>query len=835
MIQLQSIPHMRVQRTKVEIPYDRRDVNRGSLVLVSSDSVEGFAQTVNNNLLYATRHTIHYTPMMYNRQLFNRSVILRATNERKQDNEYVQKNTRLRSNLLIPAIAGRNFFFDMSRWNSIFIRESKRTHNYLKRCEAYFDLLSDIINDSDFDSYGMKTLIVDLNYTGKQGIRAIEKVDEMSSPLNIFYYTMRKQPELFSKLKGIAILFLSDNGYIKVLPERIEKTSYTNFKIELNKIGRMMIDDKEFDKDVAKTELASKVSGNLSQMYNFTGEEEVIANKIIEEEIDEVELAKSSDEEIDVKEVEKKVLDLTTDNELLSKIASEIKHTKVPKSSSTKRDEMLKEKQKEIKLNGKALSDIVTVKESLDSQIPVNDVTDKVDTTNPNVTKIRYDNFDRVYNEKYLQKDIINNILQMNDAQIPVYVRDIKVEDTSTEMSAKETYTVSLEDEMRVRHTLTFDLPKFVDDKFLYLNGNRKVINRQIFFKPIIKIEEDTVQVVTNYNKIFLHRYGKKLSPKTEKFRKIVEAKSKGLTVRSGNNLAGNKKFETTIEYDELSKSYDSIKVGNIEINFNQEVLYDTAGSLGLSIPEDKLLIGFEDKKKPILVDRKTQMIDGKDIIDFIVEKTPEETQNAFVSMATGKKFLYTRATVMAKKVPLILLLAYCEGLSTILRKAEVKHYFTDKRPKVTLEEGVVQFADGYLVYDKYPMENSLLMNAFADIPTKGFKFEEFDTKETYILIFDAMYNQRNLASAFDNFYDFMIDPITKEILSDLDYPTEFIDVMIYANRLLSDNSFSNENDLSLYRVRSNELVSVYLYKAITKAYGDYRRTAYNNNPKKLV
>lgn len=837
MIKLSAVPNIRVQRMKIELPYNQKDNLKGSLVVVSSDSVEGFANVVNNKLLYTNRHLYHYTPMGYNRKIFNRTVILRTPKERNDDNEYVIKNTNLKSNLLLHTIDNRNLFFDMSRWNQIFTRESKRQINYEKRCEEYFELLSDIFNDSDFNGYSMKTLVIDLDYIGKSGIRDMEKKDEMASPLNLMYYAMRKHPELFSKLKGIDILFLSDNSYIKVKPETIDRNSYSTFRIELNKIGRLMVDDKEFDKDVAKAELISKASNTLNQMYNFTGEEEEeIVNKIVEDEVDEKEndLLTDDGSKEEYEKDDKKVAKLVTDPELINKIADEIKVVKVPKSASTKRDELLKEKQKEIKINGRDINSILSAKESLDNPIPVNDVSASVDTTNPNITKIRYANFDKVYNEKYLEKDIINNILQMNNAQIKVFVRDIKVEDTSNELNAKQTYTVLLEDEYRVRHTLTFDIPKFIDNKFLYLNGNRKVINRQLFFKPIIKIEEDTVQVVSNYNKIFLRRYGKKLSVKTEKFRKLIEGEVKGIKVKAGNNLKANNKFETTIEYDELSKSYDYIKVANVELFFNQEEVYDKAASLGLKIPDDKMLIGFEDKNKTVLVDRKTQMIDGKDIIDYIMDKTSDEAKSLFDSTTTGKKFLYSRATIMARQVPLILLLSYCEGLTTVLRKAEIKHYFTDKRPRISNDEGVVQFSNGYLVYEKYPFENSLLMNAFADIPTKGFTYEDFDNKETYVLIFEAMFNQRNLASAFDNFYDFMIDPITKEILQDLDYPTEFVDVMIYANRLLADNSYTNENDMSLYRVRSNELVSVYLYKAITKAYGDYRRTAYNNNPKKI-
>ena len=125
-------------------------------------------------------------------------------------------------------------------------------------------------------------------------------------------------------------------------------------------------------------------------------------------------------------------------------------------------------------------------------------------------------------------------------------------------------------------------------------------------------------------------------------------------------------------------------------------------------------------------------------------------------------------------------------------------------------------------------------MNAFADIPTRSFNYEDFDSKDVYLTLFDIMFNQRNIGNACDNFYDFMIDPITKEVLEDLNYPTTFVEVMLFANALLTDNSFLKENNMNLYRIRSNEIVNAYLYREIADAYGKYRTSAFNNNPKKI-
>ena len=226
-------------------------------------------------------------------------------------------------------------------------------------------------------------------------------------------------------------------------------------------------------------------------------------------------------------------------------------------------------------------------------------------------------------------------------------------------------------------------------------------------------------------------------------------------------------------------------------------------------------------------------------ITDYVLTSYLEDLDlSEFNAIKSGKRFMYTKATVMAKDIPLIVFLAYCEGLTTVLRKARIKNEFSDKRPKFqgleSSTKGVIQFSDGYLIYDKYPLENSLLMNGLSLIETKNFTYEEMDTKEVYINLFDILYNNRALANALNQFYDFMIDPVTFSILKDLNYPTDFVSLLIAGNTLLADNSFTEEISMDNYRVRNNEMVYAYAYKRITDAYGNFARTANNKNPAKI-
>jgi hypothetical protein len=74
-----------------------------------------------------------------------------------------------------------------------------------------------------------------------------------------------------------------------------------------------------------------------------------------------------------------------------------------------------------------------------------------------------------------------------------------------------------------------------------------------------------------------------------------------------------------------------------------------------------------------------------------------------------------------------------------------------------------------------------------------------------------------------------MIDPITKEILAMYKLPTDYIEVMLHANNLLSDNKYVRHTYQGGRRWRRKELIAGYFYKALTTAYQEYANSLRNS------
>lgn len=534
----------------------------------------------------------------------------------------------------------------------------------------------------------------------------------------------------------------------------------------------------------------------------------------------------TSEENIVVDTIDKKVEDeINQDKELLNKIYNEINASKPKQTFSSARDKMLLEKQKDINVNGMTIADLKKIKAN-NIPIPERDISNQISTTNNSMKVTRFSNFDKAYNDNLYKKDITDAILSLNDKSIPLFILDINTKDTSDELNYKETITVHLEDAQRKRHTLKFDVPKFLEDNFMYFGGNKKLLKYQTFFYPVIKTNENTVQIVTNYSKIIIQRKDGRLSSSIDRFKKILRKSDelKSMVV-FGNVSADNIDYVTTIEYDQLAKIITDFKSKSATLFFDQINAHNYAESKNISIPENKLFIGVENGKN-LFIDINTQ-VDSTDrsIIDIIMQNSNEEIAADYLRIRPSKTGIIAEANIMKKAVPVGVMLGIWEGFSSLLKKANVEYRLENKVPKeLASNENYIQFLDCVLVY-KSTVPISLLLNGFGAMDTSKINLTDMDKRDSYIPYLIKKYGQANIENALMNFYEFMIDPITSEILTERNMPTDIVSLVIYAINLLGDSQFVPEINMGLSRIRKNEVIPAVIYRAIADAYLDYRNS----------
>lgn len=893
MLHYNNLENLKLYKSnRLFLPLDEssKKKNMNTLIYLNTSSLDSSINIINSKMFFNKMYfRSYFVDYIYRFKLFNKQVVkkldtkdyyLRAVKETK----FITKTYKFAKNY-----KQKNLFTDLSVYNELFKDKiGFRKGNIV--IKEYLKMLSEINNKFE---YNKKVMIFDLqDWKFDTKDTKNYKYSSATEPIQMIYAAMYRFPDEFKKL-NFDILLVNKNFFIKLVPSKCDGKSFQKLRTQMNKMrvkNTFNILEPEPEKENTETEPSNDKKEKTESMksimadelerdmlkkinindktdeildikkFSFTGdvdleetEPEVKIESKIKKEVEKISTEITPDEDLDDEDLERLKTELkeklNEDEEFLKELEL-IKSEKVANISANniKRNKLLEEKQAKIKINGKGKTIDDILEEIQEKTIMPKEI--KVDTMNENIKKMKLINFENQYNEKLLEKDTIAIINFFKSLSVPVYILDIKKEDTSDQFNKKFTYTVKMESCDRERHTVKFDIPKFVEDKFLYLNGNKKNIIHQLILKPISKTGPNTVQICTGYNKAFLSRSGTKVSPKIERMKKaLVQFESRNLKTKVGNNLKSNLKYKTTMEYDEIGANYMNVILNNeIFLYFNQAQIrtYLTKNNIKYTKNNtDTIPIGYiikNGKKEALELDtNKDEILKyKKSICDFItdeISKKVPDFKNQMNKLTVGKKFICTKVKIMRKDVPLLLLLSYLEGLTAIMQKAEINFTFSDTRPILKDDKNdkdIIEFKDGYLIFDRYPMRNSLLMNSLSLIPTKEYDFADFDEKETYLEIFENLLGMRMIANAFNNFYDLLIDPISKEVLQDLNLPTDFSGVMLYANALLEDNVYTKENDMSLYRLRSNEMVNSYLYKALADSYAKYRATANNKNPVKM-
>ena len=190
--------------------------------------------------------------------------------------------------------------------------------------------------------------------------------------------------------------------------------------------------------------------------------------------------------------------------------------------------------------------------------------------------KLKFGNFEKAYD---LNRDIYSIIYSLgnDNKNYPIAVRNVSVEDTSTSMDYLLTYKVECEDSFGKRFTFKFDIPKLINNRFMMLRGNEKAMSGQLMLLPCLKTDADAVQLVSNYNKIFIYRYGSigRSYPYSDRLIKALN-KYKGdkIKITKGDNRLICTKYDLPTDYIDLASAFSVIETKERVYYFDADIYY---------------------------------------------------------------------------------------------------------------------------------------------------------------------------------------------------------------------------------------------------------------------
>ena len=727
----------------------------------------------------------------------------------------------------IDRYKNQNLFFDTFYYNEVFIRNN--TFKGKKGNSVYLELMKRLINSKALEGYIKKTVVIPVADWNTAPDSKIYDYMKNVNPLSAMYQILYTNPSAFKDTFGdMEFLFLGEQSYFKVNFNKVEmdksKVSMICRNIEKLKLKEFITDEDDDEPESSPKAITADIVDKIEKSQDVTIDNiEAKDDSEIKDEKDEIvakvsKAAKTNNSTDDA-------LEVLDDDERLKKLLVAVAQDSDsgPKISDARaaRNLELDKKLMEKEIKGKKVSDIIKDSEKK-KELPK--VSLDVDSVNEEWKELTYPSSMDKYDPN---EDIVAMFRSFANTSHPLSIVDISVENTSTSEDKVETYTVVYENEKGKRFTIKVDVPIMIDNKYMKLRGNRKNINGQLTLVPIIKTDQDTVQVVSySYKKIFIRRFGTTTGKSNVSCDKLIKALTKhqfkNIHIIEGDCSKVCAKYEVPIDYLDLSTIYSKIITPQYTIFFNQD--------------EFRNRYEVDDKKGlPIAIHNETKNIiyynGGEVLLSFMLVSMISEADDTFFdtyrSMSESVRYTYSQASILGQKIPLIVLCAYSEGLQKVLKKANIEYDIIPKdagKPKYNPDEhDLIKFEDGWIKY-KVTYASSLLMNGLKACSTSSHSITEINTKPMYLDFLDA-FGSRIMADGLDNFYDVFLDPITLDVLEDYKLPTDYIEVLLYANSLLSDNKFVKHTQINGRRIRRNELIPGYLYTALTESYQDYTRS----------
>lgn len=783
----------------------------------------------------------------------------------------------------------KNVVNDLSRWMEIIFDRVDQVGAKIK-CKEFLRILKDRLRDPLYKSYE-KILIFDLNsWSSTVKSCVIMNRELLNNPLSIFLYAANYYPELLSDFpktkfmiinRGSGQLYITNTSYFR-------KENYSKIRAKLSVFKSLVFStseefdptDEQLQKEVNaqiinsfKMELKKKLRYNLlgkdsnSNIFDdidiTTSTSEPFDDELqkLENEINDIENSNTENEEnnetvnietgedFDVnEEINRAVdeeLDYITDltnledvdiEEVTQNITDKINNKRYKTSFMPERTpeeiariERLTNDQKQFLTKRKSNTERKTIKTSITGG--------NIKTSNPNILSSKFVNFDKDYVDKALEADIDDAVSILSKASRKLFITNKIVEDSSNTQSLKSTYTYKLEDEKGNKYQLSFDIPKIIDGNYVYLNGTKKNIRHQFILKPIVKTSPDVVQIVTFYNKVFIYRRGL-VNQNINRIITYLEKNPQEYKIRVGNSSMKNQEYDVPLDLSMFARYFSEFTVhgytfyGSIDSlleNYKKVMKKDLNFDKNVELP-----IAFNKKTKDV----KMLNLTSDSYENTIYNLFSESERESIKKIKRKPKLVTANVKMLRKEIPLILFMLFCEGFTSVMKKANIEYEFVKKDEKKKLDPMLwdsIELSDGFIAWKKSPFRNELLLNGLKREDMTLYSFEDLDSKDTYISLLAMKYpGNQKIDIALDNYKDFLLDDKTKDILEDFGYPTDLVSLLVVACGMLTDTHYLIENNMNNMRIRSNEVIAELVYSAVTKAYTDYRKTSYKKRPSSL-
>jgi hypothetical protein len=188
----------------------------------------------------------------------------------------------------------------------------------------------------------------------------------------------------------------------------------------------------------------------------------------------------------------------------------------------------------------------------------------------------------------------------------------------------------------------------------------------------------------------------------------------------------------------------------------------------------------------------------------------------------------WVNISVLNKNVPIVLALCYRYGFMRILDYigAHYNIYDVNERVSVSVTDIVLKFNDKKIVIKGTPKHVGLLFGGFSKFDSiREVSIEDMEERDIYFNMMQDLGLSINYLRGIDAMFDGFIDPITRDVLSQMGEPTNMRDLLIRATSLLTTTDHLDAASASNHRFRSYERMAGIVYNKLNDALFTYKNS----------
>lgn len=408
-----------------------------------------------------------------------------------------------------------------------------------------------------------------------------------------------------------------------------------------------------------------------------------------------------------------------------------------------------------------------------------------------NMLKTTVEPLTRQYIDKSLKRDVVKSLMSIQKAGM--MVTDLKLE-TQTDVASKyDIWKMKVQPIGGTESTVTIKLPHVDKEGKFKVNGIYYNLRAQRKDLPIRKVSDDKVALTSYYSKLSVTKADRKTFNLEAFYHTQLNAKiidKDIIHVEYSNRI--NTELDVPTEYHHVASRFKRFELINDKISYH--CCFDYNERKSLINNDDKRLLELEARIGGTLFAKDKQNLYFISKADNMVYSNNQSYQPKplyeFLSIEKEPPLEMAEIKVFSNSIPLVFLLGYYKGLSGLLKILNVRPRKAYRGQRLTLAstEYVIKFADEVWIFDRRDTKASIILSGFNHYKRyiEDYSANQFDNKDTFISILSDTGLTMQVENEFKLMEMLWVDEITKQLLVQMNEPTDFVDLLFRAAELLT-------------------------------------------------